>query len=147
MHLTAHTDYALRTLIYLGVRGDRLTTVSEIADAYGISRNHLTKVAARLVAGGYVEALRGNGGGIRLARDPAAINLGEVVRFTETEMNLVECFCTDGHCRIETACLLRSVLRSALAAFLAVLDRYTLAQLLASSPLLEELFAAAPPGS
>jgi Rrf2 family nitric oxide-sensitive transcriptional repressor len=146
MRLTSHTDYSLRTLIYLGVRGDRLATVSEIADAYGISRNHLTKVAARLAAGGFVEAVRGNGGGIRLARDAAGINLGEVVRFTEVEMNLVECFCTGGHCRIETACLLRPVLRSALAAFLAVLDRYTLAQLLASRPLLEELFATSPQG-
>ncbi len=145
MRLTSHTDYSLRTLIYLGVRQDRLTTVSEVAEAYGISRHHLMKVAGTLASGGYIEAVRGNGGGIRLAREPGAINIGDVVRYTETDMNLVECFCPGGECRIETACLLRSVLRTALSAFLAVLDRYSLQQLLASRPLLEELLGAGTP--
>jgi Rrf2 family nitric oxide-sensitive transcriptional repressor len=140
MRLTIHTDYALRTLIYLGVVGDRLTPVGDVAEAYGISKHHLLKVASTLASGGYVEAVRGSGGGIRLARAPADINIGQVVRFTEADMNLVECFCPgeDG-CRIQTGCLLRSVLRNALRAFLAVLDRYTLADLMGSKPLLEEL--------
>jgi Rrf2 family nitric oxide-sensitive transcriptional repressor len=140
MRLTSHTDYALRTLIYLGVSGDRLTPVGDVAAAYGISRNHLLKVANHLTAGGYVESVRGNGGGIRLARAPADINIGQVVRTTEADMNLVECFCPDGRgCRIETGCLLRSVLRTALRAFLGVLDEYSLSDLLGSKPLLEEL--------
>jgi Rrf2 family transcriptional regulator, nitric oxide-sensitive transcriptional repressor len=116
--------------------------VSEIAEAYGISRHHLMKVAGTLASGGYIEAVRDNGGGIRLAREPAGINVGDVVRYTEADMNLVECFCPGGTCRIETACLLRSVLRSALSAFLAVLDRYSLQQLLASRPLLEWVLGA-----
>jgi len=140
MRLTSHTDYALRTLIYLGVAGDRLTPVGEVADAYRISRNHLLKVANHLSAGGYIESVRGNGGGIRLARPAADINIGQVVRTTEADMNLVECFCPGGRgCRIETGCLLRSVLRTALRAFMSVLDKYSLADLLGSKPLLEEL--------
>lgn len=144
MRLTIYTDYSLRTLIYLGVRGDRLTPVGEIAKAYGISKNHLLKVANHLAAGGYVEAVRGSGGGIRLARPAADINIGQVVRHTETDMTLVECFCPgENGCRIETACLLRSILRNALRAFLGVLDRYSLSDLMASKPLLEELLGQA----
>jgi Rrf2 family nitric oxide-sensitive transcriptional repressor len=140
MRLTSHTDYSLRTLIYLAVAGDRLTPVGEVATAYGLSKNHLLKVANHLASGGYIEAVRGSGGGIRLARAPADINIGQVVRHTETDMNLVECFCPGEHgCRIETGCLLRSALRMALRAFLGVLDRYALSDLLASKPLLEEL--------
>lgn len=141
MRLTSHTDYSLRTLIYLGVSPDRLTPVGEVAEAYGLSKNHLMKVANHLATGGYVEAVRGNRGGIRLARAPADINIGAVVRHTETDMNLVECFCPSesGGCRIESGCLLRAALRSALRAFLAVLDGYSLASLLQSRPLLEEL--------
>jgi Rrf2 family nitric oxide-sensitive transcriptional repressor len=141
MRLTSHTDYSLRTLIYLGVLPDRLASVGEVAEAYGISKNHLMKVANHLAAGGYVQAVRGNRGGIRLARPPEDINIGQVVRFTESDMNLVECFCpgSSGGCRIESGCLLRAALRSALRAFLGVLDGYSLANLLQSRPLLEEL--------
>lgn len=148
MRLTSHTDYSLRTLIYLGVTGDRLTPVGEVADAYRISKNHLLKIASHLAAGGYVEAVRGNGGGIRLARPAAEINIGQIVRYTETDLNLVECFCPgEGGCRIETGCLLRSVLRSALRAFLGVLDQYSLADLLGSKPLLEELLGLSASGA
>jgi Rrf2 family transcriptional regulator, nitric oxide-sensitive transcriptional repressor len=137
----------LRTLIYLGVRSDRLTSVGEVAEAYGLSKNHMMKVANHLAAGGYVIAVRGNRGGIRLARPPEAINIGEVVRFTESDMNLAECFCPESveGCRIESGCLLRSALRNALRAFLSVLDGYSLASLLQSRPLLEELLGVAPP--
>jgi len=129
-------------LIYLGARSGRTVTVQEVALAYGISRNHLVKVAGNLSTHGFVEAVRGNRGGLRLARDPAAINIGDVVRATETDMALVGCFAPDGEgCRISSACLLRSALRKALAAFLAVLDQYTLEDLLVTRPLLEELFA------
>jgi Rrf2 family nitric oxide-sensitive transcriptional repressor len=140
MRLTSHTDYALRTLIYLGVSAERLTPVGEIAEAYGISKNHLLKVASHLAAGGYVTAVRGSGGGIRLAQAPAEINIGQVVRYTETDMNLVECFCPGANgCRIQSGCLLRSALRGALRAFLEALDRYSLGDLMGSKPLLEEL--------
>jgi Rrf2 family transcriptional regulator, nitric oxide-sensitive transcriptional repressor len=144
MRLTRYTDYSLRTLIFLGLTpADRLTSVGEVAVAYGLSKNHLLKVANHLAAGGYIEAVRGTGGGIRLARAPEDINIGAVVRYTETDMDLVECFCpSEGSgCRIETACLLRSALRSALRAFLGVLDGYSLASLLQSRPLLEELLS------
>ena len=141
MRLTSHTDYSLRTLIYLGVSPDQVTPIGEIAGAYGLSKNHLMKVANHLAAGGYMKAIRGNQGGIRLARSPTDINIGAVVRYTETDMNLVECFCPGkaGSCRIETGCLLRSALRTALRALLGVLDNYSLASLLQSRPLLEEL--------
>ena len=142
MRLTRHTDYSLRTLIYLAVRPDHLISVGEVAEAYGLSRNHLMKVANNLAAGGYVQAVRGNRGGIRLARPPAEINIGAVVRYTEPDMNLVECFCPSGACRIESGCLLRSALRGALRAFLGVLDGYSLGHLLQSRPLLEELLSA-----
>lgn len=140
MRLTIHTDYALRTLIFLGVAQDRLVRVGDIATAYGISRNHLMKVANHLAAGGYLEAVRGRGGGIRLARAPAEINIGAVTRYTEGDFALVECFRPDGACRIATGCLLRSALRDALGAFFAVLDGYSLQDLLGSRPLLLELF-------
>jgi Rrf2 family nitric oxide-sensitive transcriptional repressor len=139
MRLTEHTDYALRTLIYLGVRADRLTPVGEVAEAYGLSKNHLLKVANQLAAAGYVQTVRGNGGGLRLAQPAEAINIGAVVRSTETDMNLAPCFCEGGGCRIESGCLLRATLNVALRAFLAELDRTTLADLIRPRPLLQRL--------
>jgi Rrf2 family nitric oxide-sensitive transcriptional repressor len=130
MRLTFHTDYALRTLIYLGLRVGRVVSVAEIAQKFGISRHHLIKVAQNLREGGYVETTRGNGGGVKLVRSPASINIGDVVRFTESDMALVACFSPDGNCRIFPECVLRSALHEALAAFLAVLDRYCLEDLL-----------------
>ena len=130
MRLTIHTDYALRTLIYLGLRVGVVVSVAEIADKFGVSRNHLIKVAQRLREGGYLETTRGAGGGVRLTRDPATINIGDVVRFTESDMALVACFSPDGACRIFPECMLRGALAEALAAFLGVLDRYCLEDLL-----------------
>ncbi len=130
MRLTTYSDYAFRALIYLAVRGDEPCTIQEMADHYGISRNHLMKVVQQLGQLGYVETTRGRGGGIRLGRAPAAINLGEVVRHTEDDMTIVECFDpANDRCAISRACRLRGVLGEALAAWLAVLDRYTLADL------------------
>jgi Rrf2 family nitric oxide-sensitive transcriptional repressor len=140
MRLTFHTDYALRMLLYLGTRPDQTVTISEVADAYGVSKNHLMKVATHLVSGGYVAATRGNGGGLRLAQKPADIVIGEVVRHTENDFDLVGCFEAGGSCRIEPACLLRTSLRKALDAFFRVLDDYTLADLLVTRPLMAELF-------
>ncbi|MEZ5936248.1 MAG: Rrf2 family transcriptional regulator [Alphaproteobacteria bacterium] len=132
MRLTTFTDYCLRVLIYVGSKGDDLATIDEIATGYGISRSHLMKVVYRLGQLGYLTTVRGKGGGMRLARAPDEINLGLVVRQAEDDMVLAECFIGErGVCRIEPACVLRNALDEALKAFLAVLDGYTLADLLA----------------
>ncbi|MBI0538664.1 Rrf2 family transcriptional regulator [Roseomonas sp. KE2513] len=135
MRLTLYTDYALRTLIYLGLKGDRRASIREIAEAHRISENHLVKVVHRLGRGGFVETMRGRGGGLRLARPAAEIRVGDVVRFTEEDMALVACFQPPGEsggCALIDACRLQSLLGEALAAFMAVLDRRTLADLLAA---------------
>jgi Rrf2 family transcriptional regulator, nitric oxide-sensitive transcriptional repressor len=133
MHLTLFTDYSLRTLIYLGLHGDRLAAIADIADRFGIKQNHLTKVVHRLGQLGLVETVRGRHGGVRLARPPSDIPLGTLVRQTEENLAVVECFVA-GPCRLVGACKLECVLRDALGAFLDVLDRYTLADLLAHEP-------------
>jgi Rrf2 family transcriptional regulator, nitric oxide-sensitive transcriptional repressor len=145
MRLTMQTDYALRMLIQLGVRTNRLVTVSETARTYQVSKNHMMKVAHRLCVEGFVVAVRGNGGGLRLARRPSEINIGDVVRRMENDFSLVGCFEPRlNDCRITSACLLRSALQRALKAFHETLDQYTLEDLLVTRPLLEELFARAP---
>ena len=125
MKLTSYTDYALRVLMHLAVQPDRLTSISTIARAYGISQNHLVKVVQDLRVAGYVQAVRGRAGGIRLGRLPEEINVGEVVRHTEEGFDLVDC----AHCLIAPACALTAALHRALAAFMEVLDSYTLADL------------------
>ena len=132
MQLTRYSDYSLRVLIYLALDPERLVTIEEIAQSYGISKAHLMKVVHQLGLNGYVETVRGRGGGLRLARRPEEITVGEVIRSTEENMALVECFDPESsQCAIEPACGLRSVLHEALAAFLAVLDRHTLGDLVA----------------
>lgn len=127
MRLTRYTDYAMRVLLYLGRKPEQLCSIAEIAHAYGVSQNHLMKVVNDLVNGGYLESVRGRHGGIRLARPPVEINIGDIIRYTEDDFDLVSC----GSCRIATACGLTSVLDEALSAFLAVLAKYTLADVLA----------------
>lgn len=142
VRLTVYTDYSLRTLMYLGVRGkDHLATIQEIADAYQISKNHLMKVTYDLGQLGYIETIRGRGGGIRLAFEPEQINIGEVVRKTEDDFHLVECFNPENNlCKISPECRLKFALQEALNAYLAVLDTYTLADVLVSTDVLKELF-------
>ncbi|MEK4628472.1 MAG: Rrf2 family transcriptional regulator [Solibacillus sp.] len=142
MRLTVYTDYSLRTLMYLGVRGtENLTTIQEIADAYQISKNHLMKVTYDLGQHGYIETIRGRGGGIRLAMDPKDINIGEVVRKTEDDFHIVECFNPESNlCKISPECQLKNALHQALQAYLAVLDSYTLADVLGTKDVLSELF-------
>ena len=130
MRLTVYSDYALRTLMYLAVKDDELATIAEIAQTYGISKNHLMKVAHALGVAGYVETVRGRGGGLRLAMPREAITLGEVVRQTEPDMALVPCFAPiDDECAIVRCCLLRGALTKASDAFFEVLDSYSLADL------------------
>ncbi|GBR09541.1 Rrf2 family transcriptional regulator [Acetobacter oeni] len=131
MKLTLHTDYALRTLIYLGIHTDRLVSIREVAQVYGISENHLVKIIHRLGLGGFIETARGRNGGLKLARPASEIGIGDVVRYTEEDLGLVTCMQPEqaaaGHCCIlSDVCRLRGVLGEALASFMTVLDHYTL---------------------
>ena len=140
MRLTTFSDYSLRVLMYLGVHGERLATIGEVAKAYGVSENHLVKVVHHLAQRGYIETIRGKGGGMRLARQPERINVGEVVRGTEENLALVECFDkATSNCRIESACLLKGALGRAVGAFFGVLDEYTLDDLLVTKPKLSKM--------
>lgn len=127
MRLTRHTDYAVRMLMFLALRDRGMGTIREIANAYGISRNHLMKVAHELQRNGYLATTRGKGGGLRLALPPDRIILGELVRIMEPDLKMAECFGCDNQCVITPSCHLKSVLDEALQSFLAVLDGYTLA--------------------
>ena len=130
MQLTQYTDFGLRTLIALGLAQPRKLTVAEISESYGISRHHLVKVVARLAELGYVETLRGKGGGMRLAREPRSIRVGEVVRRLEAELGVVECLQTGGgKCVIVPSCRLKGLLHGATEKFLEELDTYTLADI------------------
>jgi Rrf2 family nitric oxide-sensitive transcriptional repressor len=131
MRLTAYTDYSLRTLMYLGLNQDRLVTIQDIAQVHGISKNHLMKVVHQLGLSGMVETVRGRNGGLRLHKRPAEINVGAVVRHTETDFFMAECFNSGSNaCIYSQACALKGVLAAATEAYLAVLDGVTLEQLL-----------------
>lgn len=135
MKLTLFTDYSMRALLHLGAHPDRLCSISEVAQAFDISQNHLMKVVNQLARQGYVETVRGRLGGIRLGKPPEEINIGALVRDTEEGFDLADC----GSCVIAPACGLTGVLGQALAAFLAVLDGYTLADLLVQRSELRQL--------
>ena len=132
MRLTRHTDNALRALIYLAIHRDEKSParITDIARRMGMSEEHLSKVVARLATLGYVDTLRGRVGGVRLAKPAEAISVGAVVRATEDNLNLVECFDpSTNQCPIAPACALAPALDEALTAFFTVLDKYTLADL------------------
>lgn len=130
MKLTTFSDYTLRVLMYLALERNRLATIPEIAAAYGISENHLMKVVHQLARSGVIESVRGKGGGIRLARDPAEIRLGQVVRTSEGNSAIVECLSGDpASCKIGPACRLTAILIRAFEALYTTLDEYTLADL------------------
>lgn len=133
MRLTYHTDYSLRLLMLLALEPGQLHTIEEVSGRYRISRNHMMKVAMTLTQGGFVESIRGRGGGLRLARPPAEIGIGAVVRVTEDNFDVVECFDKGGNsCTVTPACQLKHVLHEAMSDFLKALDRYTLADLVRS---------------
>lgn len=140
MRLTTFTDYTIRVLIYLAMHPDELTTVAELAQRYEISRNHLTKVIHHLGQQGYIETLRGKGGGVRLATSAADINLRILIRETEKNSALVECFAPSvNHCKITSACRLSGVLHEAQEAFYQVLDKYSVSDLVTSPAALDRL--------
>jgi Rrf2 family nitric oxide-sensitive transcriptional repressor len=143
MRLTLHTDYGLRVLIFLAAKKGEPATIPEIAGAYGISRGHLMKVVNELARLGYVTTTRGRNGGITLGKSAAEIRVGEVVRKTEENLALVECFSKSAGagCRIDGACRLKGALGEALGAFLGVLDGYTIEDIVKGrvAPLLARL--------
>ena len=142
MKLTFYSDYSLRLLVYVSVKREALVTIQEVADAYGISKNHLMKVAFELGRKGFLETVRGRGGGLRLARPPEKIGVGEVVRAMEEDFTMVECFDPSiNQCVITGPCRLRGVLSRALKAYFAVLDEYTLADLAGQNPSLSRVLA------
>ncbi|OZI12897.1 Rrf2 family transcriptional regulator [Bacillaceae bacterium SAS-127] len=142
MRLTLYTDYSLRVLIYLSSKEqNELANIKEIAEAYRISKNHLMKVTYELGKMGLIETIRGRGGGIRLAMHPKEINIGQVVRQTEDDFHLVECFDKEtNQCVVTSACGLKHVLFKALQAYLAVLDQYTLQDIAGDPAILKSLF-------
>ena len=129
MRLTNFSDYALRLLMYAAAQPGRLVTIEETAELYGISRAHLMKVANELTRAGFMKAVRGRSGGLLLAKPPQKIRLGDVVRATEPDIALVECFDPGGQCLITPRCRLRGVLNRALSAFMRELDGWTLADI------------------
>lgn len=140
MRLTLQTDYALRVLMYLAAQGDVRCSIPEIANAYDISRNHLMKVVNALSHGGFIKTVRGRGGGFQLSRAPDAINIGAVVRYTETDLQIADC----GSCIISRACGLQGALGKAMAAFLTVLDGYSLADITTNREGLRQLLFVEP---
>lgn len=140
MKLTSFSDYTLRVLMYLAIERDRLATIPEIATAYNISENHLKKVVHQLARSGVIESVRGKGGGIRLARAPGEIRLGQVVRTSEGGGAVVEC--QSGHpasCRIAPACRLTAIVVRAFESLYTTLDEYTLADLVKEPRKLSQL--------
>lgn len=133
MQLTAYSDYSLRVLIHTALCSERRVTVDEVANAYGISRNHLVKIVHELGCNGYLETRRGIGGGFTLARPPEQIGVGDIVRLGEKTAKVIECTARrEGPCRISPVCRLKGVLDEAAEAFFKVLDSYSLADLVAN---------------
>jgi len=129
MRLTNFSDYALRMLMYAASAGERLITIEEAARVFGVSKTHLNKVANTLTRAGYLKAVRGRSGGLTLGRAPEDIGIGDVIRLTEPDFALVECFATGSQCVLTQRCKLSGMLIDAMASFQATLDRYTLADI------------------
>ncbi|MFZ3588878.1 RrF2 family transcriptional regulator [Bacillus sp. DJP31] len=146
MKLTLYTDYSLRVLIYLASKKDQdLANIKEIADSYHISKNHLMKVTHELGKMEILETIRGRNGGIRLAKEPTEINIGALIRQTEEDFHLVECFDAENNrCVISPVCGLKHVLQKALQAYLKVLDEYTLDDLVKNPFDLQALLGQSP---
>ncbi|WP_438276229.1 RrF2 family transcriptional regulator [Nitrobacter sp.] len=145
MRLTTYSDYALRVLMYLALKSDGLSTIAAIAESYDISEAHLMKVVHQLGVAGYIETVRGRGGGVRLARPMEAISLAEVIRTTEPDMAIVACLKPiNASCTINPSCVLKRALQRAQDAFMEVLEGYTLADLVAPRARLAGLLGISP---
>ncbi len=129
MQITRYTDYAIRVLIYLAVKRNEQSTISEIAESYNISKNHLMKIVQELNVKGYLFAIRGKNGGIKLIAEPSAINIGKLVRELENESKLVECFGNNNQCVITPSCQLKQIFSLAIESFYTTLEGYTLEDL------------------
>lgn len=136
MRLTVYTDYALRVLLVLTASRDRLLTIAEISAGFAISEAHLMKITHALARLGWVTTVRGRGGGMRLAIDPAQLSLRKIVQTLEHDFTLVECFGEGDRCMLSGGCRLEHALSRALQAFYDELEQYSLAELTAGSPLL-----------
>lgn len=137
MRLTQHSNYALRMLQFCALRQGALTRIDDIAVAHGISRHHLVKIAHELASYGFLETVRGRGGGVRLGKPPEDINVGEVVRLTEAPLELVECFAPETNsCPLIGACRFASQLAKAQEAFFEVLEEITVADISANAAVL-----------
>ena len=144
MQLTQFTDYSLRVLIYLAEKNEGLSTVSEIAEYHGISRNHLVKVIHNLALTGFILTTRGRNGGMTLSRPPAEIVLGDVVRNTEPNFDIAECFNSANNCCVITpSCGLKSIFREAQRGFINAMDKHTLADAVARNKPLRKPISAA----
>ncbi|KAB7670699.1 RrF2 family transcriptional regulator [Bacillus sp. B1-b2] len=142
MRLTNYSDYSLRVLIYLATKSDdKLVNIKEVAEVYNISKNHLMKIVYNLGKLGYIETIRGRSGGFRLAKAPSEINIGELIRKTEEDFHLVECFEHKDLCVITPVCSLKHLLNSALEQFFKILDQYTLEDVTTNQVMLKEYFA------
>ncbi len=142
MRLTSFSDYAMRLLIYVATQPEQLVTIDEISEVYGISRNHMMKITSTLAQAGFVETVRGNGGGVRLARPAAEISVGAVLRVTESKTGLVECADRKTNtCIIAPACELKHALFEALEVFYQHLDKVTLAGITGNPAQLKSIFA------
>ncbi|PCI51892.1 MAG: Rrf2 family transcriptional regulator [Alphaproteobacteria bacterium] len=131
MKLTSFTDYSLRLLMYVAVNNDRLVSIREVAEVFEISRNHLMKIVHELGKGGYLKTVRGKNGGFRLGMPAKNINLGKLIRYTEDDLNVVECFNDKNpSCKIISQCMLANILQMALNSFLDVLDGHNLEDLI-----------------
>lgn len=130
MHLTRYTDLSIRVLVYLAIDEKELSIISDIAERYQVSKNHLTKIVHQLSKNDYIHTVRGKYGGIRLHRLPESINIGRLVREMEPDFDLVECFTEKNNCLITPTCSLKTILENASQAFLAELDQYTLADVI-----------------
>ena len=130
MKLTAFTDYSLRLLMYVAVKDDRLVSIREVSEVFDISRNHLMKIVHELGKGGYLQTVRGKNGGFRLAMPAKEVNLGRLIRYTEDDLDVVECFDHENSdCRIIEQCQLAGILQRALDSFFKVLDGHSLEDL------------------
>jgi Rrf2 family nitric oxide-sensitive transcriptional repressor len=134
MRLTNMSDYAVRLLIYLGSHRDRLCTIAEIAQVYGISEPHLMKITHRLAQRGWIRTVRGKNGGMGLAHEPGEIRLGALIRDMENDLALVECMGSDNHCILSGCCGLKPIVAGAMKAFMDHLDAHTLADVIPPFP-------------